>query len=68
MSEPGPNEFRCAKCGNVYTKARPDDIAKAEAQAKFRPAPGDEYDVVCEPCYHAFLTWMSKNHPGVLRQ
>ncbi len=46
-----PNEFRCAMCGNVYTKSWSDEEAWTEAQGDWPGLPEAEAAVICDDCY-----------------
>jgi len=45
------NEFRCAMCGNVYTKEWSDAEAWQEAQGDWPGLPAQEAAVICDDCY-----------------
>ncbi len=51
MSDLQPNEFRCAMCGHVYTKAWSDAEAEAEMQSYWPGLPQVEAAVICDDCY-----------------
>lgn len=46
------NEYRCAKCGGVFLKGRPDEEAEAEFQKEFPGGTHDSEDVVCDDCWN----------------
>ncbi len=49
----GPNEYRCACCGEVYEKGRSDEEAMEECEEIF----GDTNDVaiVCDDCWRVMM-------------
>lgn len=56
----GPNEFRCAMCGGIFEKGRPDEEAVAEREKLFGFLREEECDLVCEDC---FQKMHPDNHP-----
>lgn len=60
-AEPGPNEYRCDSCGNVYEKAWTDEEAQAEYEADFPTSSKIDTSpaVVCDDCYKLMIAWKS---------
>lgn len=48
---PQPNEYRCAMCQQVYTKAITDEEAMAETQSHWPGVVEQDCAVVCDDCY-----------------
>lgn len=46
-----PNEYRCALCHQVYTKAWSDEEALAETAQYWPDVPQEELAVVCDECW-----------------
>lgn len=46
-----PNEYKCAICGNVYTKAITDEEAMAETQSHWPGVAQEDCAVLCDDCY-----------------
>lgn len=46
-----PNEYRCAMCGHIYTKAITDEEAMAETQAHWPGVTQEDCAVLCDDCY-----------------
>jgi DNA-directed RNA polymerase subunit RPC12/RpoP len=60
----GPNEYQCAKCGNVYNKGWTDEEAKAEACEVFPGLDSDNHEesaILCDDCYNEMMAWLRNN-------
>lgn len=51
MTEVAANEFVCAGCGGVFTKAWSDEEMLAEANNLFTPTQLEDSALVCDPCW-----------------
>ena len=48
-----PDEYRCEKCGEVFTKGWTDEESKAEQEANgWGDMEKDDLAIVCDDCYH----------------
>lgn len=56
IGRPVSEEFRCAKCGETFSKAWSEEEARAEEAALFG-ANDPDAAVLCDDCYRAFLRW-----------
>lgn len=60
-----PDQFRCARCLQVFVKGWSDEEAAAESLEVFGPtAPEEEEALLCDPCFKEFTEWAAAN--GVL--
>lgn len=58
------NEYRCWRCHGVFVFARSDEEAVKESEDEFGFAVSEEtHEVLCDPCYQAFMTWFNNRGP-----
>ena len=50
-----PNEYQCAKCGEIYEKGWSDEEALKEAKELWKPEEIEQgLEVVCDDCFKQF--------------
>lgn len=50
MADPGPGEYRCALCGQVFKTGWSDEEARAELAERFPGTGTEECVVICDGC------------------
>lgn len=65
MPELQPNEYKCAMCGNVYTKGRTDEEAMKETQSYWPGVDQQDCAAVCDDCYQQIRP---ATHPEVYQE
>lgn len=50
-NEPGPNQYRCAICGEIFHKVLTDAAAVDQLDTEFPGFAPDDCDLVCDVCF-----------------
>lgn len=58
--QPGPDEFKCQYCKEIFGKRWSDEAAMAEAKENFPNDPLTNTVVICDDCYKIFMTMKNK--------
>jgi PHP family Zn ribbon phosphoesterase len=53
--QPDAAEYRCAKCGETFTKGLPDEAASTELRETFPGFKEEDCVLVCDDCYARFV-------------
>lgn len=56
------NEYKCAICGNIYTKTTSEEEILKEMKDNFGNVPINERVTVCDDCYEIFMAFYNRTY------
>ena len=59
MNDFTKEEFKCAKCNQIYLKGWSDEEAELEYKEAPYNIPGDDRALICDNCFNKFQIWFA---------